>query len=515
MFYSTSHIEKLPGYAWRSSKLFIIIVVSIAMFTDNFLFSFIIPILPDILEGRLRIAPTHTQLFTSIILSMNAIVSIATAPLIGYLSDRVKWKSSLMLSAYAINMVGTAVTAWSTTYAGLIIGRLIQTIAGSFLWIAGMAILGASIAPNQLARAMSICVLFVSAGLLSGPAISAALFNSVPYSLTWLSVFLALLLGTAIQACMLEPYNFPSASLIKKDQDRSGNGQYPACENGQRSTNGYSSQDHDRIHEHEGDEQIPAMTETDPLLPQRRGQCLDHHHEHEQNYNHEHPPHNHAETPASPRAAATSFQIYTMMLLKRRVTTSLVADSLLAVLISSFEATIPLHIKSVFHWESLQAGILFLLLQAPSLILVFPAGWLKDTLGMRGPVTVGFLGLAPLLWVLGVPGSKESGLGWADNRTGQVVYVLTLVGIGACRTLVLGFGGVEVLRGATELADDYPGIFGKRTGHSRAFVLSNVTWKLGMFVGPLASGILTESLGYYWMNVVLAISCAVMGVVTY
>lgn len=60
--------------------------------------------------------------------------------------------------------------------------------------------------------------------------------------------------------------------------------------------------------------------------------------------------------------------------------------------------------------------------------------------------------------------------------------------------------------------------------------MSNISWKLGMFLGPVLSGILTESVGYYLMNVmlgmvfptdsgfrltVIAIPCLVMGVATY
>ncbi|KAL4878776.1 MFS general substrate transporter [Aspergillus karnatakaensis] len=454
MAYTAPYSEKPPGYAWRSSKLFIVAVIAMAMSTDSFLFSFILPIMPDILEGRLRVDPSHTQLFTSIVLSMNAIVSIAIAPLVGYISDRVKWKNSLMLTSYLVNMVGTALTAWTATFAGLIIGRLLQTIAGSLLYIAGMAILGTSIPPDQIARAMGICVLFVSGGLLSAPAIAAALFNSVSYTATWLLVFLLLLLGTTIQACLLEPHNFSPG--IKQSRPS------------------YSSAPTENSHNE------AEHSETDPLLETAH-------------------PHPYLDEPH--RAPASSSRIYWMMLCKRRVTVALVAETYLAVLISSFEATIPLHIKDVFHWKSLQAGILFLLLQAPTLLLVFPAGWLKDKYGMRLPVTIGYLFMAPSLWLLGVPGNNQ--FGWATDRTGQIVYIATLVMIGICRTLVLGFGGVEVLRGASEIADEVPGIFGASTGHSRAFVLSNITWKFGMFVGPLASGLLTEGIGYYWMNVML------------
>lgn len=140
-----------------------------------------------------------------------------------------------------------------------------------------------------------------------------------------------------------------------------------------------------------------------------------------------------------------------MMLRNRRVVTALIADILFIMTIASFDTTIPIHIKKVFHWKTLQAGLLFLLLQLPSMILVVPAGWVKDKIGMRLPVTIGFILLAPSLWLLGVPG--DNGFKWADGQAGQNIYIGALLAIGVCRTLVLGFGGVEVMR----MSPDYMG----------------------------------------------------------
>ncbi|KAL4864859.1 hypothetical protein BDV12DRAFT_175480 [Aspergillus spectabilis] len=133
---------------------------------------------------------------------------------------------------------------------------------------------------------------------------------------------------------------------------------------------------------------------------------------------------------------------------------------------------------------------------------------------MRLPVTIGFFLMAPSLWLLGVPGNSY--FQWAGTRqAGQAIYIVALVAIGISRTLLLGFGGVEVLNGANELTAEQPGIFGSHTGYSRAFALSNISWKSRMFLGPLLSGILADSIGYYMMNVVLAILRLIMGVATY
>ncbi|KAL4885412.1 MFS general substrate transporter [Aspergillus karnatakaensis] len=463
--------DKAPlGYLWRSSKLFIVAAVSMAMFSDSFLFSYIIPIFPALLHDRLQIPDSRAQFVISAVLSMNALVSIPLAPVTGYLSDRISSKNDVMIGSYIINLVGTAITAWSPTVTGVIIGRLIQAISGSMIWITGMAILGNSVGVENLSKAFGLCVLFVSAGHLSGPALAGVLYDSIPYSIMWLPTFLVLAVGLIMQALLIEPSTTP-----RKSETGLGADLYPS----------------------ESDEEAESLLPPGPVIPQ---------------VHHYHSIGDFPDPP--PRQPASSWYIYWSMLSKRRVTNALIADVLFAILIGSFEATIPMHVREVFHWESLGAGMSFLLLQAPSLVLVIPAGWLKDRYGMRMPVTIGFILMAPSLWLLGVPGN--SNFGWADGeKAGQTIYILTLVVIGACRTSLLGFGGVEVLNGANELAAEQPGIFGSGTGYSRASAMSNISWKLGLFLGPLLSGLLTGSIGYYMMNIVLAILCFIMGVTTY
>ncbi|BCS21172.1 uncharacterized protein APUU_21604S [Aspergillus puulaauensis] len=414
------------------------------------------------LNDRLRVPPSQVQFLTSAVLSMNALVSIAIAPVTGYLADKVYWKNNLLISCWVVNILGTAITAWSATLSTLLIGRLIQTFAGSFIWIAGMAILGDRAGSDHLAKAFSIVTLFASAGALSGPALSGALFQFASYSITWLSALLMLAVGILIQSLVIE--------RVTEVDPKPADNIYVYTE-----------------------AEPETQNDTDSLLSSRP-EGLDTHSYQSISTLSKHPP-------VQP---ASSASIYYWMIRKKRVATALIADILFAIIIGSFEATIPLHVKGVFHWESLEAGGMFLLLQAPSLILAIPAGWLKDRIGMRLPATVGFLLMGAFLWFLGVPGNGN--FEWAtDPRTGETIYIVTLIGIGIARTLLLGFGGVEVLNGANELATEQPGIFGSGSGYSRAFAMSNISWKLGMFLGPLFSGVLTESVGYYLMNVMLGL----------
>lgn len=82
---------------------------------DMFLFSFIIPILPDLLEKRLHQAHSRTQFLTSIVLAMNALVSILIAPLTAWVADHSPRKSEFMLFSWGLNGIGTVISAWVNT----------------------------------------------------------------------------------------------------------------------------------------------------------------------------------------------------------------------------------------------------------------------------------------------------------------------------------------------------------------------------------------------------------------
>jgi MFS family permease len=79
---------------------------------DTFLFSFVVPILPEMLEERIGTNPEDTQILTSIILSMNALVSIGIAPFIAHLADKTSAKNRLLTVSWAINAIGTLLNAW-------------------------------------------------------------------------------------------------------------------------------------------------------------------------------------------------------------------------------------------------------------------------------------------------------------------------------------------------------------------------------------------------------------------
>lgn len=64
--------------------------------------------------------------------------------------------------------------------------------------------MGEKVGTNHMAKAFAFTSLFLSAGLLCGPAISGLLYDLVPYSVTWASAFAVLGLGLFLQLLVHE-----------------------------------------------------------------------------------------------------------------------------------------------------------------------------------------------------------------------------------------------------------------------------------------------------------------------
>ena len=93
----------------------------------------------------------------------------------------------------------------------------------------------------------------------------------------------------------------------------------------------------------------------------------------------------------------------------------------IAILISTFGATLPLHVRDVFGWGSMQSGLLFV---------------------ARRPTFIGLLFLTPLLWLLGVPGDHRFPSANEDDR-GRILYSVTMVLVGSTLLLLNGAGTIE------------------------------------------------------------------------
>jgi MFS family permease len=125
-----------------------------------------------------------------------------------------------------------------------------------------------------------------------------------------------------------------------------------------------------------------------------------------------------------------------------RLLAALLLSFVQALIISAFDATLPLYLNSLFRFTSFQAGTSLFFMNLTTLGLIYMAialpvffmspiaGWLTDRLGPKLPAVGGLLFSAPFLILLRVPHASE------DDQSRQVIVfcvVLALLGMNSTR----------------------------------------------------------------------------------
>lgn len=251
-----------------------------------------------------------------------------------------------------------------------------------------------------LALAMS----FVSCGVVAGPAISGAVFQLAGYWPTW-----------AVPAALV-PIAFITLLLVKPDLDPSPK----SLADVEASTTDVTKPD---------------------VTVEREGttSLLSTHEQEEHGYDTMSLSVKPQSGAASPEPERRPRGFYRVFLSDPRVIAGLACNLFQAAIMSGFDTTLSLHMSRTFHWGTLPVGMLFLGLQGPPILLGLLIGGLRDRFGVRVPTAVGWVLLAPSLWLIGASGDITS---WAN---GEVAVIIGVVGVGFGFLLTRGAGSFQVV----------------------------------------------------------------------
>ncbi|KAJ5373245.1 Tetracycline resistance protein TetA/multidrug resistance protein MdtG [Penicillium concentricum] len=443
-FYS----EPTPiGYKWRSSKWFILSTITIALFAETFLYGFLVPILGYMFQSRLHIDPSETQKFTSAVLALHGAVSVISGPIIGHFADKSPNRKAPLLLSLLACIIGTVMIAGAPSVPILFIGRVMQGIAASAVWIVGFATIADTVDEANIGTVMGLTMSIVNLGMIGGPAVSGLLLEATGYWVTWLTPLLILTVDLIARLVMLES---PPIENTPKDSP---------------SQSKPSSQLEADV------EETLETSETTSLLSPRQDSQI-------------------------PSIAANFWRI---MLCDARVLTVLLVIISGTTVGTSFHATLPLHVRETFGWGPGKTGFLFSCLIAPGLLLGPLAGWIRDRVGIRPPAVVALILQAVLQGLLGIAGSNR--FSWANAQNwGETIYVASIMAIGATRPFMTGIGPTELTVAVKSHQEKNPGIFGPKGGLSRVFSMMEVAASLGMTIGPIIGGYLKEMVGYDYMS---------------
>ncbi|KAJ5759556.1 hypothetical protein N7520_006712 [Penicillium odoratum] len=142
------------------------------------------------------------------------------------------------------------------------------------------------------------------------------------------------------------------------------------------------------------------------------------------------------------RAKTPKHGFYRIMLPDARVVVGILNTIINYSLLASFDAIITLHGQDALGWESLAVGMMFLSFQMPFIFLGPLAGWLRDRAGLRYPTTVGWALLAPIMWLIGVPGTDKTPCSSTGN--GEGLFIFTVIAFGVGVPFVCGAGHLQL-----------------------------------------------------------------------
>jgi predicted MFS family arabinose efflux permease len=153
-----SYSKKPAGFKWRSSKWFIVSSVSIALWTDFFLYGLIVPILPFLLEDRLKLSKHQIQSYVSGLLAAFAGSSLIFSPVIAYGADQISTRQWPFLLGLLALFGSTTLLLLGRTILVLFIARILQGLSGAFVWTVGLVLCVETVGTEKLGQTMgSVC----------------------------------------------------------------------------------------------------------------------------------------------------------------------------------------------------------------------------------------------------------------------------------------------------------------------------------------------------------------------
>ena len=167
------------------------------------------------------------------------------------------------------------------------------------------------------------------------------------------------------------------------------------------------------------------------------------------------------------------------------------------ILLSAFNATVPIYATKIFGFGSFKASLLFLPLGITNLCLGPIGGWAIDRYGTKFVAVTGFGILTPALALLRLPESAQE-----DRRLLWYVLNLALCGLGL--PLLGSSSVVEAGSVVKKFHQHNPSHFREKGPYAQLYAINHTLFSLGLTVGPLLSGALKDAVGYGNMNAVLA-----------
>ncbi|KAF1990812.1 MFS general substrate transporter, partial [Aulographum hederae CBS 113979] len=459
------------GLRWRSHSGFIIFVIGGGMFSDLFLYGLIVPLLPFMLGERIHLPDSKIQTYTSVLLAVYAAAQFVLSPIAGVFADKVKTRQAPFLAGLASLLIATILLGVGQSIAVLSIARIFQGASAAVVWTIGLAMCLETVGPSRLGTTIGSIFSFVSVGTFASPVLGGILYRETGYIGvfgvgTGILVVDFILRILVIEKKTAAKYAADAASTCSKHSNFPGPNE--------PTTNG-------------------TMNENTPLIQRQPSDSSE-----------EIDPDYRFSTQTPPWLS--SFPVLAC-LHDASLLTSLLVGFMQALLLASFDATVPTVAKQYYNFDSFSAGLLFVPLGVADMIIGPLAGYATDKLGVKIATTFGFALLTPslILFRLVKPGGGK-----------EIAVFSVLLALGGAGSSIISSGSIVEAGAAVErYYRANKEFFGHKEPYAQLYGISAMMFSAGLTLGPLVAGSLKDSIGYGNMNAVLGAVCGIAGVLCF
>ncbi|GIJ92026.1 hypothetical protein Asppvi_011001 [Aspergillus pseudoviridinutans] len=456
----------------RSSKAFVIFVVSFATFTDILLYGLIVPVTPTALHERVGLSEDDEQSWTSILLALYGAALLAASPISGYLADRIESRRWPLLIGLVALGASTALLCVGTTLGLWIAGRLFQGMSAAIVWTVGLALLVDTIEKEALGEAMGYAAMGITLGTMTGPLLGGVLYENggyyavfgLAFGIIGLDIFLRIVLIEKKDALKwlhterisTEPVDNP---MEKQPTDGRASLPYPTDECGSEHDTASNSTP-----------RSGAIGDPNQQMPRKR-----------------------------------RFGAVATLLSSDRMLVALWAYFIVSVALTSLDSVLPLFVQDTFGWKQTAQGLIFIPVSVPHLLDPF-FGYINDKFpqARRFVVSGALLTTVPLFVLLR--------LVTTNSMSQKVVLCVLLALIGLCLAFVLPPLFVEASYVVQEKEAESPGVFGKGGAMALAYGILNSAFAAGSMVGPFLAGFIRQSAGWGTMSWVIGLLMGVSAI---
>lgn len=448
----TTDYSKPPrGLKWRSNTLFIISTVGIGLFTDLFLYGLVVPILPFILTDRLNIPHSELQTYTSLLLACYAGAQVLLSIPVGIIADRLPARQLPFLVGLFALLASTILLYLGQTIGVLILARILQGVSAAVVWTIGLAMVMDTVGSEKLGVTIGSIFSFISVGELAAPVLGGVVYKKAGSGAVFGMGFGLLAIDFLMRLAIVEKKTAKKYGVEEQEeQDEEADETTALLSNGQT--------EEEVLEQWKITKDQPSWIRKFPIL-----YCLGN---------------------------------------KRLLTAELVAFTQ-ATLLAVFDATLPTEAQDLFGFDSLQAGLIFIPLVLPYLLLGPLCGKGVDKYGARLAAGIGLSYLVLPLVLLRIPHAGGT------TEIAKFATFLALAGLGLA--LISAPSIVEASYVVEQYHRANKDLFGQEGPYAQLYAVNSVVFSLGLTLGPLISGGLRDRVGFGNMNLVVAGLCAVVG----